>query len=64
MFIVYSRFFDCQADFSKNLEKVFSVERDPAGASLDNSLESLIGVNNPLFPFFDGLFQNLKTFDK
>ena len=28
-------FFDCQADFLKKLEKVFSVERDPSGVSLD-----------------------------
>ena len=35
MFIVYSRFFGCQAYFLKNLEKVFSVERDPAGVSLN-----------------------------
>ena len=28
-------FLFCQADFSKKLEKVFSVERDPSGVSLD-----------------------------
>lgn len=55
MVIVYSRFFDCQAYFSKNLEKVFSEERDPAGVSLDNSLESLIGVDNPLLAFSNSL---------
>ena len=65
---------ELQNFFAKKLElfsslklkfrKSFLEERDPAGVPLNNSLESLIGVDNPLLAFSNSLCQNLKTFSK
>lgn len=64
MFYILFRIFVLSRRFFLKILKSFSKERDPAGVSLNNFLESLIGVDNPLFAFIDGLRQNLKSFSK